>query len=304
METISQKLKTRPFPILVLLGVTASGKTELSLELAHKLGAEIISSDSVQVYKELDIGSAKPTSKQLGEIPHYLIDILSPQEFYSAGKFVQLAAGALDQIYSKNKIPILIGGNMLYVRCLIKGMATIPPVSAFAKKAVARFYQKGLEFCYQELIQRDPLAKEHIVPQDTQRILRALEVVLSHKKSIYDFHRENNQQVKKYSPVYLGIQADKTEIHRKIQGRTLKMLECGFLEEIENLLKKYGKQAPALQSIGYKQGVAFLQGDLTKQEMIEKIQQKTRQYAKRQRTWQRSICEACWFEEDEIFKKV
>ena len=301
MESIYRQLQEKPFSILVLLGTTASGKTELALKLAKKIGAEIISSDSVQVYKQLDIGSAKPKSEQLKSVPHHLISVLEPQEFYSAGKFVEFAEQALEQIYQRKKIPILLGGNMLYVNCLLKGMASIPTVSEKSKLKVAELYKKGLSFCYNELIKRDKLAKGNILLQDTQRILRALEVVLSHKKSIYQFHQEHKKEQKKYQPIYLGIESSREQIQQNISYRLKKMLEEGFLLEVEKLLEKYAIKTPALQSIGYKQVILFLQKKITKEAMIEQIQYKTRQYAKRQMTWYKKISNAVWLKKENIF---
>ena len=294
MEAIYQNLYNKAFPILVLLGTTTSGKTEISLALAEKLDAEIISSDSIQAYRRLDIGSAKPSRAQLQSVKHHLIDILDAQEFYSAGKFLNFAKYALDKIYSKKKIPILICGNMFYVRCLIEGMVNIPEVTLAAKQKVAALHKKGLEFCYQELIKLDVLAKNKIIANDTYRIIRALEVFLSHQKSIFIFHKMHHLTKNKYSPLYLGIDIEKTVINERINQRISQMLKMGFLDEVETLIQDYSAKAPALQAIGYKQAVEFLQGKLTKQKMIEQIQQKTRQYAKRQRTWYKKFPSAYW----------
>lgn len=305
IKLIQRQLQGKSFPMLVLLGTTASGKTKISLMLAKQFGAEIISSDSIQIYKELDIGSAKPTIEQLNSIQHHLINRLNPPEFYSAGKFVDFAKQALDGIYNKKKISILVGGNMLYVNCLLKGMANIPAISENIKKQVASWYQKGLPFCYQELIKRDKFAQKNILPQDSQRILRALAVVISTKKSIFEFHQDQKEQQKNYQPIFLGIAISKEEILQNIAKRLSKMLEQGFLVEVTNLLKKYSANAPALQSIGYKQGVFYLQGKLTKQEMLEQIQYKTWQYAKRQMTWYKRVSDILWIKkEDVFFKKV
>ena len=294
MEAIYQNLYNKDFPILVLLGTTTSGKTEISLALAEKLDAEIISSDSIQAYRRLDIGSAKPSRAQLQSVRHHLIDILDAQEFYSAGKFLNCAKYALDKIYSKKKIPILICGNMFYARCLIEGMVNIPEVTLAAKQKVAALYKKGLDFCYQELIKLDVLAKNKIIANDTYRIIRALEVFLSHQKSIFIFYKMNYLTKTKYNPLYLGIDIEKTVINERINQRISQMLKMGFLDEVETLIQDYSAKAPALQAIGYKQAVEFLQGKLTKQKMIEQIQQKTRQYAKRQRTWYKKIPNAYW----------
>ena len=303
LKAIYRHLKTQPFPILVVMGVTASGKTELAIQLAKLLeknttkhnitGAEIISSDSVQVYKGLDIGSAKPKIHQLQAVPHHLIGILKPTDFYSAGRFVLLAEEAIKKIYKKNKIPILVAGNMLYVFCLIDGMANIPSIPQSIKSQVKDLYQRSLQHCYQKLIQLDPLSKEFIVPKDKLRVLRALEVFLAHKKSIFTF-QQNQQKRQKYSPFYLGIDIEKEVMNERINQRIFKMLKEGFVEEVKNLLTHYSVNTIALQSIGYKQVVDFLQGKIKKQEMITQIQLKTKQYAKRQRTWQKKITHPHW----------
>ncbi len=287
--------------LLVLLGTTASGKTEISLKLVEKLkkmgfGGEIISSDSVQIYKKLDIGSAKPSPELLKKIPHHLVDMIEPDQIYSAGKFIRDAAQAIDCIYQKKKIPILIGGNWLYVRSLIYGMASLPAISKKTKLQAKNFFEKGLG--YQKLQEKDPLAAKKIHPKDSQRILRALEVFLSSGKSIFSFH-ESQKKKEYYQTLFIGIKISKEEANYRINQRVLDMFQAGWIKEVDSILKNYSVSSPALFSIGYKQVVDFLQSDspknsLKKQAMIQEIQQKSRQLAKRQRTWYKRIKDVHW----------
>ena len=287
--------------LIILLGTTASGKTEISLKLVEKLkemgfGSEIISSDSVQIYKKLNIGSAKPCKSVLKKIPHHLVDIIEPDQIYSAGKFVRDATQAIDCIYQKKKIPILIGGNWLYVRSLIYGMANLPTVNKKTKLQTKTLFEKGQG--YQLLQENDPLAAKKIHPKDSQRVLRALEVFLSSGKSIFSFHK-NQKKKECYKLLFIGIKISKEELHHRIHQRVLDMFQSGWIKEVDSILKNYSATSPALLSIGYKQVVDFLQSGFAKnsskkQAMIQEIQQKTRQYAKRQRTWYKRIENVHW----------
>lgn len=271
--------------VVVLLGVTASGKSKIAINLAERLNGEVISSDSVQVYRRLNIGSAKPSFSILNRIRHHLIDILNPDQTYSAASFVTRTQQAIEAIYQRKKIPIIIGGNMLYIRSLIYGIAKIPTINQESKQKAAQFYKSGLGFCYQKLLHLDPLSAKNLKPQDKQRILRALEVVLATGKSIFMFQAEHGFCKKNYQPLYLEINISKERVNNAINTRVLKMLQAGFLDEVTELLKDYNQNLASLQTIGYKQAIAFLNGNLSRQQMIIEIQQKSRQYAKRQRTW-------------------
>ena len=285
--------------LIVLLGTTASGKTEISLKLVEKLkemgfSSEIISSDSVQIYKKLDIGSAKPSRSILRKIPHHLVDIIDPDQKYSAGRFVLDATQSINSM--QKKIPILIGGNWLYVRSLVYGMASLPVISEKTKIQVKTLFEKGQG--YQMLQEKDPLSAKKIHPQDSQRILRALEVFLSSGKSIFSFHKKQKKK-EYYQPLFLGIKISKEELHRKIDQRVLDMFRSGWIAEVESLLKNYPASIPAFNSIGYRQVVDFLQSSSPKnssknQAMIQEIQQKSRQYAKRQRTWYKRVESVYW----------
>ena len=287
--------------LIVLLGTTASGKTEISLKLVERFkemgfGSEIVSSDSVQIYKKLNIGSAKPSPRILKKTPHHLVDIIEPDQKYSAGRFVLDATQAINSI--QKKIPILIGGNWLYVHSLIYGMAQLPSINEKIKLQAKCIFEKGQ--AYQLLQEKDPLAAKKLHPKDGQRILRALEVFLSSGKSIFTFHKR--QKKKEYcQPLFLGIKISKEELNRKINQRVLDMFRSGWIEEVESLLKNYPASIPGFNSIGYKQVVDFLQSKSTKKnEMIKKIQQKSCQYAKRQRTWYRRIENVYWRTTDEF----
>ena len=299
LSTEAKNLK----PILVLLGVTASGKSKVALHLAKEFNGEIISSDSIQVYRRLNIGSAKPTLAELKSANHHLIDILDPNQNYNAGKFLTLAEKSLQDIYNKKKTPIVISGNMLYVRSLLYGLAEIPPIAKSIKEEVNQLYQKGIENCYKKLITLDPLVKGILNPVDKSRILRALEVFLATNKSIVTFQNEHKFKKLNYQPIFLEIKLEKELACKRIDERVLKMFQNGLIEEVQGLLGDYCHTVPALQSIGYKQVSKFLNGETSKKDMIVEIQNKSRQYAKRQRTWFKRIENTYKLEYENFFIK-
>ena len=226
-----------------------------------------------------------------------MVDIIDPDQKYSAGRFVLDATQSINSM--QKKIPILIGGNWLYVRSLIYGMAQLPNIDEKIKLQAKCIFEKGQ--AYQLLQEKDLLAAKKLHPKDGQRILRALEVFLSSGKSIFTFHKRQKKK-EYYQPLFLGIKIFKEELHRKINQRVLDMFRAGWIAEVESLLKKYPASIPAFNSIGYKQVVDFLQSKSTKKnEMIEEIQQKSRQYAKRQRTWYRRIENVHWKSSSEFY---
>lgn len=300
-------MKTPEPKIVTIVGPTASGKSQLSLFLAKALNGAIISTDSMQVYKQLDIGTAKPSLADQAAVPHHMIDIVMPDEHYSVGHYEK----DVDQIIAnltEQEIPIfLVGGTGLYFRCTLHGLCPTPEIPKVIKEQIQSWHQKSLEFCYSKLLEHDPLGAKTIHPNDTTRILRALEVVLSTGKSIRDFQQDHGFKSTKYQAISLGYQHERNELYRLINKRTHAMLKSGLIEEVENLLKVYPTDLQSLQAIGYKQVIQYLQQKITKEEMIAQIQQKTRNYAKRQLTWFRKDAQTQWFplsENSKILEKV
>jgi tRNA dimethylallyltransferase len=286
----------KKIPILAVIGPTASGKSQLGVDLAKKLNGEIISSDSIQVYRHLNIGSAKPDPEMLAEVPHHLIDILNPDQSYNAGQFEQDADEVIQQLVEQKKRPIVLGGTGLYLRSLIHGMIQIPDISLAIKQQVrVTLDTQGLPACYQQLNALDPESAQRLHPNDISRIIRALEVVLDTGESIQQWQKKHQFAENRYPVFYVGIQWDRQVLYDRINQRVNLMMDDGLIEEVENLLKMgYSKDLFALKSIGYKQAFDFLSGDISKEEMIQDIQQKSRRYAKKQVTWWRSKSDVNW----------
>ncbi len=278
-------------PAIFLMGPTASGKTTLAVQLAHTFNAEIISVDSVLVYKGMDIGTAKPTMEEREGIPHHLIDILDPAESFSTGRFKKLAVELMTDITARGKIPLLTGGTMLYFNALFYGLAALPEASPeIRKKLDLELQQCGKEALYQRLTQIDPQAAARIHPNDPQRIQRALEVFEISGRSISSFFAQSRQERIPYRKIKLIIAPEERKIlHDKIARRFHKMLQQGLLEEVKGLFLRedLDETKPAIRAVGYRQVWSYLQNEYDLATMTEKGIIATRQLAKRQFTWLR-----------------
>ena len=274
---------------------TGSGKTELAIEIAQKFHGEIVCTDSVQVYQKFDIGSAKPTLEEQQAIKHHQIDVVVPDGIYSAAHFANDATRCIQQINDAGKIPILTGGAGLYYRCATSQIADIPPIHTSIKQQVQEWHQQGIAFCYQKLQQLDPHSAKDLNSSDTTRVLRALEVILATGKSIRNYWDSQTFGKPRYHILSLGIFYEREDLYKRINTRTLQMLKAGWIAETEYLRQNYSPDLHALQSIGYRQIGLFLDQKMDHSLMIEKIQQKTRNYAKRQLTWFRKEPHIRWF---------
>jgi tRNA dimethylallyltransferase len=282
--------------IVTIIGPTASGKTSLGIQLANLLNGEIISADSMQIYKYMDIGTAKPTSEELLTTPHHLINIIPPDSHYNAGMFVEQADAAIQVIGQQNKIPIILGGTSLYIRTLIDGMIGAPEAPADIKRKIQQEIQeKGLEYCYAQLNELDPESASELHANDTSRIVRALEVFLTTGQSIKTLQKKHRFEDRRYQTFFIGLDWPREVLYQRINERVKIMVRQGLIKETAGLLKKgYNKELPALNSIGYRQAILLLEGKMTQDEMIADIQQKTRRYAKKQMTWYRKNHEINW----------
>ena len=278
-------------PVICIFGPTASGKTALSLELVQQFPCEIISVDSGMIYRGMDIGTAKPTSAERAGVPHHLIDILDPPESFSAAEFCQRANCLIEAIYQKEKLPLLVGGTMMYFRALQQGLAELPQadevVRTTLQEKVAIVGWPGL---YSELTQVDPLYASQIHAHDTQRIQRALEVFYITGKPLSELvsHTQRNTN---YSFINFGLfPQNRKWLHQRIAERWTLMLKQGFIEEVEQLLKTWSLtiSMPALRCVGYRQAFAYLNGDSSYADFVDKGLAATRQLAKRQLTWMRT----------------
>ena len=283
--------------VIVIAGPTACGKTALSIELAKKIDGEIISSDSMQIYKDMNIGTAKVTNEEMQGIKHYLIDIVSPSERYSVSNFKKDAESAMETILKKGKIPIIVGGTGLYINSLIYGIEY--PEINFDENYRNELMEKantkeGLQELYDEAKKIDYEAMKNISPNDKKRITRVLEIYKNTGKNKTENEILSRQKEVKYDYKLFVLNMDRQILYNRINLRVDKMLELGLLDEVKNLLKKYNNTSTAMQAIGYKEVVEFFNGNISKDEMIEKIKQGSRNYAKRQLTWFRKNKDAIW----------
>ena len=284
--------------VIVICGPTASGKTALSVELAKKINGEIISADSMQIYKDMDIGTAKPTHDEMQGIKHYLIDCVSPTKRYSVADFKKDATNAIEEILNKNKIPIIVGGTGLYVDSLIyeinyNEMNVDLEYRAELEKIAD---EKGLEYLHDMAKEIDKIATEKISKNDKKRICRILEIYKSTGKTKTELEIESRKKEPKYDFKIFAINMDRSILYERINKRVDLMIDAGLIKEVENLIKKYDEIPTAIQGLGYKEVVAYFDHKYSKEEMIEKIKMESRRYAKRQLTWFRRNKSIHWLD--------
>ena len=285
--------------VVVIVGPTASGKTALSIELAKKINGEIISCDSMQIYKDMDIGSAKPTKEEMQGIKHYMIDFVSPEKRYSVAEYKAEAEKAIEEVIKKGKVPIIVGGTGLYANSLIYGIDynEMKFDSEYrAKLEEEASTEEGLNYLYEKAKEIDEEAIKKISKNDKKRIIRILEIYNSTGKNKTQLEKESRKNGIKYDYRVYGIDMNREILYDRINKRVDIMIENGLIDEIKKLIEKYKEFSTAMQAIGYKEVVEYLNGDLTKDEMIDKIKKETRHYAKRQLTWFRKNKETIWLD--------
>ena len=290
--------------VIVICGPTASGKTALSIELAKKINGEIVSCDSMQIYKEMDIGTAKPTKEEMQGIKHYMIDIISPDERYSVADYKKQAKEAIKEILSKGKVPIVVGGTGLYVDSLIYEI-DYPEIEfdeKYRKELEQEVEEKGLNTLYEKAKEIDEEAIKKISPNDKKRILRILEIYHATGKNKTEQEKESRKNKPEFNYKVFALNMERSKLYDRINKRVDIMIENGLIEEVENIYKKYNEFPTAMQGLGYKEVVDYLEKRLTKEKMIEKIKQETRRYAKRQLTWFRKNKETIWLNEEDTIQ--
>ncbi|MFH1347596.1 MAG: tRNA (adenosine(37)-N6)-dimethylallyltransferase MiaA [Candidatus Margulisiibacteriota bacterium] len=269
---------------LIILGPTAVGKSELAIKLAKQVNAEIISADSMQVYRGMDIGTAKPTLKERQGIPHHLIDIRNPDEEWTVSDFVEQTNQLTNEIAGRGRLPIIVGGTGLYLWTLLEGYSF--PLAPADKTIRQKLEKKDLAKLYSKLKEVDPQAAEKIHPNDKKRIIRALEVYELTGYPISKLQRTQNSALRTPHSTLIGITMPREELYRRIEERVDQMVENGLIDEVKGLLAKgYAKDLPSFQALGYKEVIEYLDGKWPKEKMIEELKKRTRHFARRQMTW-------------------
>ena len=295
-------------PIIVLVGPTAVGKTALSLRLVQRFDCEIVSMDSMQVYRHMDVGTAKPSLAEQASVPHHLIDIINPDEQYDAARFVNDALAAIEEIASRNRTVLLTGGTGLYLKALFEGLFdALPTDETIRAQLRERLEQEGRETLHAELCRVDPVTGARVHANDTQRLLRGLEIYLASGRTWTELITEQQEQQKaggqgkRFTRVFqVALDCERERLYQRIAQRSQLMLKQGLIEEVEKLRSMgYAPDLPSMQSIGYKHVNNLLSGEWNQAEMVEYLVRDTRRYAKRQMTWFRKNQELNWFARDD-----
>jgi len=285
-------------PMIFVAGPTGIGKTELSLTLAETLGCEIVGVDSMQIYRYMDIGTAKPSNQERGRVPHHLIDYVLPDEEYSVTRFVADCQSAISKIRTNGRIPLLVGGTGLYFSALERGIFSMPDVPGDIRRALKdELHTLGREYLWQELKRDDPATAERIHPNDSYRLLRALEIVRSTGVPWSEFiARHQHQQMPEEKILKIGLVRERDELYARIDQRVETMVNAGLLGEVETLLSLgYNQGLRPMQSLGYRHMLKFLSGQWPWGQSIEMLARDTRRYAKRQLTWFRADQTIEWY---------
>ena len=290
--------------IPVIVGPTGVGKTDLSLVLAEDFGCEIVSADSRQIYRELTIGTAKPSPRDLQRAPHHFINELTLDQEFSAGRFADEADARIKQILARNRWPLVVGGSTLYISALQKGLGNVPRVDPSVRKGISkRLTREGADALYRELEEVDPQAAATMDATKTQRLVRALEVIEATGKPISSFQKQ--QHTPRFSYRTVVLYRERAELYARINERTDLMLEAGLLAEVQSVLDAgFDPSLNALRTIGYREAIAHLKGDIDVGTMRDLIAQNTRRYAKRQLTWFRRFPEYDWLPADSDYEQI
>ena len=283
--------------ILCIAGPTASGKTALAVELAKLLNGEVVSCDSMQVYRRMNIGTAKPTVQEMQGIPHHMLDVADPQEDFSVSRYCELATPIVDDILARGKTAIIAGGTGLYMDALIRGNSFAPYPSTGRREELEMLADReGIDAVLARLQVVDPASAERLHPSDKKRIIRAMEVYLETGKTITQHNLETQAIPPRYYPIWFALEdEDRAELYRRIDNRVEQMLAFGLLDEIRSLLDSgIPKKCTAMQAIGYKEFVEALDGNCTIEDATALVQQSSRHYAKRQLTWFRKNKNIHW----------
>ena len=283
--------------LVVILGPTGSGKTALSLELATRFGGEIVNCDSVAMYREFQIGTAKPTAEEQARAPHHLLDVIEPTSFTTAGEYARKAREVLSEIQRRGVLPIVVGGTGLYLRALLEGLFAGPERSEELRERLRqRAHEKGAHYLHRLLQRMDAQAASRIHANDVPKMIRAIEVCLAAKQPMSEQWKSGRDPLSGFEILRIGLGPNRAELYRRIHERVLAMFDAGLVDETKQLLKKYGEAAGPLNSIGYKQVVQLLKGEIDREAAVDAVQQAHRNYAKRQMTWFRREPDLTWIQ--------
>lgn len=289
---------SRNYPGIVILGPTASGKTRLAIGLAARFSGEIVSCDALQIYKGMDIGTAKASPEDREKIVHHMLDLRNPDEDFTAGDYQRLAREALNSICSRGHLPFVAGGTGFYLKSLIEGLFEGPGRSEELREQMRKIAGRGGTGRLHRALRRiDPDAARRIMERDVPRIIRAYEVYLLSGRPMSVWHQEPREALLGFRWLKLGIAVPREELYRRIDQRVKEMFENGFIEEVSELLRVYRKDCQAFKAIGYRQILRHLEGSISKERAIEETQAESRHYAKRQLTWFRAQPEITWLDD-------
>ena len=281
--------------LVVILGPTGSGKTALSLRLAQEFRGEIVNCDSVAMYREFDIGTAKPSLKERAQAPHHLLDFVEPTREVTAGEYARQARQVLAEIVSHRRLPIVVGGTGLYLRALLEGLFAGPQRSEELRERLrARVEERGAVYLHRILRRLDRVSAEKVHPNDAPKLIRAIEVCLAARQKMSELWQQGRDSLKGFRILRLGLDPERGALYERINLRARQMFENGLLEETGKLIEKYGTSARPLASLGYKQAVQLWRREISLTQAIEAAQQAHRNYAKRQMTWFRREPEVTW----------
>lgn len=288
-------------PLLVITGPTASGKTDLAIQAALRLNGEIVSADSMQIYRYMDIGTAKPAIEERRGIPHHMIDIVNPDDKYNAALFQRQASKVIHSISERGKLPILVGGTGLYINSIIYPMSFTDAMEdqeyRWQLKKILK--KRGALYLHEFLRQVDPITAGRLHPNDTRRIIRALEVYHLTGKTMEEYRQDFRRMEPTYNLMLYGLNPDRQKLYERINARAEKMLQSGLIQEVQNLLNMgYSKNLVSMQGLGYKEIVSYLRGLATLEEATEILKRDTRRFAKRQLTWFRREERIGWLDPD------
>jgi tRNA dimethylallyltransferase len=282
--------------LVVILGPTASGKTALSLHLARRFSGEIVSCDSVAVYRESEIGTAKPTATERQQVPHHLIDVVAPTELFTAGDYSRLGRAAIHEISSRGRVPIVVGGTGLYLRALLEGLFPGPPRSEELRARLReRAAERGPLYLHTMLRRLDPRAAETVHANDVPKMIRAVEVSITARIPMTEMWQKGRDPLRGFHILRIGLDPERAALYEHINARARQMFSAGLIEETRMLAERYGQAARPLASLGYKQAMQYLSGELSLEQAIAAAQQGHRNYAKRQMTWFRREPAVEWF---------